>query len=108
MIYEMRVYHCMPGRLADVLKRFESVTLELWDKAGIRPVGFFTTIVGASSQELTYFLKWESLAEREQLWAKFIADPEWIAARMKTETNGPLVSHITNQFLQPTSFSLLK
>ncbi len=108
MIYEMRVYHCMPGRLPDVLKRFESITLELWNKAGIRPAGFFTTVVGASSQELIYFLKWESLAEREQLWARFLADPEWIAARTKTEANGPLVSHITNQFLQPTSFSLLK
>jgi hypothetical protein len=27
MLYEMRIYHCMPGRLPDLNKRFEAVTL---------------------------------------------------------------------------------
>ena len=71
MIYEMRVYRCVPGRLPALLKRFENTTLKLWEKHGIRPVGFFTTLVGESNQELTYFLAWESLAEREKKWNAF-------------------------------------
>ena len=74
MIYEMRVYRCVPGRLPALLKRFENTTLKLWEKHGIRPVGFFTTLVGESNQELTYFLAWESLAEREKKWEAF-AEP---------------------------------
>ena len=85
MIYEMRVYRCLPGRLPALLKRFENVTLKLWDKHGIRPAGFFTTLIGESNQELTYMLAWESLAEREKKWAAFQSYPEWIAARAKTE-----------------------
>lgn len=108
MIYEMRVYHCLPGRLPDVLKRFENSTLGLWKRLGIKPIGFFTTVVGETNNALTYFLQWESLAEREKVWAAFMHDPEWIDVRTQTEANGPLVSHITNQFLQPTSFSSLK
>ncbi len=108
MIYELRVYHCVSGRLPDLIKRFDTITLPLWDKHGIKQAGFWTTLVGESNQDLTYFLKWESLAEREAKMAKFGADPEWLAARAKTEENGPIVATITNAFLTPTGFSSVK
>ena len=53
--------------------------------------------------DLTYFLKWELLAEREEKMGRVRADPEWITARAETEKNGPIVASITNQFLQPTT-----
>jgi hypothetical protein len=65
MIYEMRIYRCVPGRLPALLQRFEKVTLNLWKKHGIRLAGFWTTLIGDSNHELTYLLAWESLAERE-------------------------------------------
>ena len=49
MIYEMRVYRCVPGRLPALLKRFDTVTLKLWEKHGIKQAGFFTTLIGESS-----------------------------------------------------------
>lgn len=108
MIYETRVYRCIPGRLPALLKRFETHTLKLWEAHGIRPVGFFTTLVGPSNQELTYILAWESLAERETKWAAFAIDPAWLKARAETEADGQIVDNIANQFLQPTAFSALK
>ena len=36
MIYEMRIYRCVPGRLPALLKRFETVTLKVWEKHGIK------------------------------------------------------------------------
>ena len=83
MILEMRVYRCVPGRLPALLKRFENITLKLWEKHGIKQAGFFTTLIGESNQELTYFLAWESLADREKKWTAFQSDPDWIAARAK-------------------------
>ena len=108
MIYELRVYHTLPGRLPALLKRFDTITLKIWERHGIKQAGFWTTLVGESNQDLTYFLKWEALAEREAKMAKFGADPEWLSARAKTEENGPIVASITNQFLTPTSFSSVK
>ena len=108
MIYEMRVYHCLPGRLPALLKRFDTVTLKLWEKHGIRQAGFFTTLIGSSNQELTYFLAWESLAEREKKWAVFMADPDWIDARAKSEADGQIIANIVSQFLTPTAFSSVK
>lgn len=105
MIHELRIYRCVPGRLPDLLKRFETITLALWERHGIRQAGFWTTVVGESNQDLTYLLAWESLAERETKWAAFQSDPEWIAKRAQTEANGPIVANIVNAILQPTAFS---
>jgi hypothetical protein len=46
MIYEMRIYRCLPGRLPALLKRFDTITLKLWEKHGIKQAGFFTTLIG--------------------------------------------------------------
>jgi hypothetical protein len=108
MIYETRVYRCLPGRLPALVKRFETITLKIWEKHGIKQAGFFTTLVGESNQELTYILVWESLADREKKWGAFATDPEWLAARAKTEEDGQIVSNIVNQLLVPTSFSAMK
>ena len=108
MIYELRIYDCLPGRLPALLKRFNDHTLALWDRHGIRQAGFFTTIVGEHGQRLTYFLAWESLAEREVKWKAFTADPAWLKARDESEADGPIIANISNQLLAPTSFSSVK
>ena len=108
MIYELRVYRCVPGRLPALLKRFESTTLELWKKHGIRQAGFWTTLVGESNNDLTYMLAWESLAEREQKWNAFMSDPEWIDKRAESERDGPIIQTIANQIFAPTAFSSVK
>jgi len=108
MIHELRVYHCAQGRLPALHQRFQDVTLGLWRRHGIRAVGFWTTLVGASNQTLTFMLQWESLAERERIWAAFSADPEWLEARQRYEAAGPIVARIENQLLEPTAYSPLR
>ena len=108
MLYEMRIYHCVPGRLPALHKRFEESTLKLWKKHGIRQVGFWTDLIGDSNQKLTYLLAWESLAEREKKWNAFASDPAWIAKRAESEKDGPIVAHSENSILAPTAYSKLK
>lgn len=108
MIYEMRIYRCVPGRLPALLKRFETATLKIWEKHGIKQAGFFTTLIGDSNQELTYFLAWDSLAEREKKWGAFMTDPDWMKARAESEADGQIVGNIVSQILTPTAFSAVK
>ncbi len=105
MIYELRVYRTLPGRLPNLLKRFQDHTLRIWERHGIRQAGFWTTLVGESASDLTYMLAWESLAEREAKWAAFAADPEWLKARAESEADGPINANVSNQLLMPTKFS---
>ena len=97
MIYELRVYKCVPGRLSALNNRFANITLKLWEKHGIKQAGFWTTLVGESNQELYYLLAWDSLADREKKWNAFQADPEWLAKRAETEKDGPIVANVANR-----------
>ena len=108
MLYELRVYDCCPGRLPALLNRFQNHTTKIWERHGIRQGGFWTTLIGNSNHRLTYFLVWESLAEREQKWAKFQADPEWNKARAESEKDGPIVANVVSEILTPTAFSCVK
>jgi hypothetical protein len=108
MLYELRVYSCIPGRLPALLKRFETATLRIWEKHGIRQAGFWTVMLGVGNNDLHYLLAWESLAEREKKWGTFQADPEWQAARAESERDGAIVASIKSMILQPTAFSSVK
>jgi hypothetical protein len=108
MIYELRIYSCIPGRLPALLKRFESQTIGIWKRHGINPVGFWTVLVGDGSNDLHYLLAWESLADREKKWATFQADPEWHKARDGSEKDGPIIANIKSAFLRPTAFSAMQ
>lgn len=108
MIYEQRVYRASPGKMPQLLARFREHTLKIWEGHGIKQAGFFTTLIGASSRELTYYLAWESLAERERKWTAFTTDPKWLAVKAETERDGQIVDDIESQFLVPTDFSSVK
>jgi NIPSNAP len=104
VIHELRIYTCLPGRLPALQQRFETATLAIWERLGIRPLGFWTTMIGPSNNDLTYLIEWQSLAEREQKWATFMADSEWQQAKEASEADGPIVANIASSFLQPTRF----
>jgi hypothetical protein len=38
MLYELRIYRTVPGRMPNLIKRFETITLDIWKKHGIRQV----------------------------------------------------------------------
>jgi hypothetical protein len=105
VIYELRTYYAMPGKMPALNKRFAEVTMALFAKHGIKVVGFWQNDIGGASDELIYMLGFESLAQREQAWRSFGADPEWQAKRAESEKDGPLLSRITNQILRLTPYS---
>ena len=105
MLYELRIFECCPCRLPAMLDRFNTITLKIWERHGFRQAGFWTTVIGESNQQLVYLLAWESLAEREQKWNAFQADPEWIEKRAETEREKPIVANVSSQIMAPTSFS---
>jgi NIPSNAP len=78
MIYELRIYRCGPGRKPALLSRFETETLRIWEKHGILQAGFWTTLIGRSSQEIIYMLAWDSMAEREKRMG-----PRWSPRRRR-------------------------
>ncbi len=105
MLYELRTYTAMPGRLPDLHRRFADITLGFFKKHGIQMVGFWTNEIGGPSDQIIYILAYESLADREKKWGAFLADPERTAKFAEMEANGPLVRRLTAQMLRPTAYS---
>jgi hypothetical protein len=105
MLYELRTYTAMTGRMGDLNRRFAEITLGYFEKYGMKVVGFWQNELGGPSDQLIYMLAFDSLADREAKWAKFGADPDRQAAFAETEKNGLLVHHITAHTLRPTRYS---
>jgi len=40
MLYEMHIYHAIPKQLPNLNKRFDTITLKVWNKFSIRQVSF--------------------------------------------------------------------
>jgi hypothetical protein len=121
MIYELRTYRIPPGRMPDILNRFETVTMRLFQKHGIEVVGFWTVageehLVAAAGarttrpdpNELVYLCRFRDAAACESAWASFRQDPEWLETRKRTEANGPIVAEVISQMMDPTGFSPVK
>lgn len=107
MIYELRNYEVMPGKILVLNERFAKVTMPLFEKYGFKVVGFWTAEVGTSNI-LTYMLAFEDMAQREKAWTAFRADPVRAKAFAESERDGVLVARITNSILRPTVYSPLQ
>jgi hypothetical protein len=108
MIFELRTYTAMPGRLPDLNRRFRDHTTKIWARMGWNMVGFWTYKFGGRSDQLVYMLAWPDMATRDQQFAAFQSDPEWLASREASEQNGPLVARISSEILSPTDYSALR
>jgi hypothetical protein len=108
VIYELRVYTVHPGKMPALLSRFREHTCRLFERHGIKSVGYWLNLVGGRSDELWYVVGYEDMAARQKAWASFVADPEWQKARADSESDGPIVHHIENRLMNPTDFSPLR
>ncbi len=107
MIYELRIYRVHPGRMGALQARFRDHTCRLFEKHGIKNIGYWTTAIGGRNDELWYIVGYDDLGARQKAWAAFAADPEWQQAWSDSEADGPIVHHIENKILAPTDFSPL-
>jgi hypothetical protein len=106
LIYEMRVYEAMPGKMPSLNKRFADITMGFFKKHDIQVVGFWTEEIGANNK-LIYMLKFHDFEHRQKAWESFRADQERAKAFLETEKEGPLVARIENRILRLTEYSPL-
>jgi len=105
VIYELREYVTVPGRMPALVKRFNEHTLRIFDRLGFELTFISLTGLGDNSaNELVYVLKFEDYGEMERKWATFQADPEWRAARSASEQDGPILAQLRRRVLNPTPF----
>src|ERR671937_2265592 len=101
MLYELRSYEVVPGRMPALHARFQNHTLGFFAKHGIKVVGFWEAAIGESNV-LHYLLAWDDLGHRDRVWGTFLADPAWQRVREESQRDGPIIARIRNEIWQPT------
>jgi hypothetical protein len=108
-VYELRTYHCMPGRLEALKTRFRDHTTKLFAKHGMKNIGYWIPADAPDSQNtLIYILAHDSREAAEKSWKEFRADPAWNAVRDASEKDGKIVEKADSVYMTPTDFSALK
>lgn len=111
MVYELRTYTTLEGRLPALNDRFKDHTMKLFEKHGMVNVVYCTPVDGEGKpvdNKLIYLLGHKSREAAAASFAAFLKDPEWIAARDASEKDGKIVAKVDSQFLVPTSYSPMK
>ena len=109
-VFELRTYTAPDGKLPELHKRFRDHTRRIFDKHGMKSIGYWTPLEGPNAETtLIYILEHPSREEARKNWAAFQADPEWIKAKTESEAGGPILAKPPESvFLNPTDFSPLK
>jgi hypothetical protein len=107
-VFELRVYHAVPGKLAALESRFRDTTSKLLAKHDLKVVGYWVP-EGAPAWDNTFvdILAYPSREEANKNWAAFVADPEFQEV-IKSEKANKLVEKEDSTYMHPTDFSPIK
>ena len=106
MIYELRTYWAIPGKLDDLQNRFRSHSCRILAKHNMPVFGFWEPSPRtADSGDLVYIVMHPDEAAMEANWLAFRADPEWQQVRDASEAGGKIVARTASQVLKPTDYS---
>jgi hypothetical protein len=104
-IFELRTYESHSDRAAlNKLKMFNAGEVPIFRRAGLTPVFFGETLIGANMPSLTYMLTFSNMSARDAAWAAFGQDPDWKALSADPQYRDN-VSAISDIILQPTVYS---
>lgn len=107
--FELRTYHCYPGQLPKLIKRFKDHTLNFFTQYGMTHIAYWTTIEENTDQsKLVYILAYPSEAAGVKAFEQFRADPAWQKVKTETETPNPIVEKVESVPMKPLSFSKIK
>ena len=108
-VFELRTYTTLEGKLPALLARFRDHTTKLFEKHGMKNVGYWVAADAPKSQNtLIYVLRHESREAAKKSWDAFRADPAWVKARTESEAGGKIVEKAESVYMTATDFSSMK
>jgi hypothetical protein len=105
-VFEMRTYTTAEGRLSVLHKRFREHTNYLFVKHGMTLIGYWTPT--DKPETLVYILAYPDMDARKKSWKGFMGDEAWKKAWAASKEDGPVVTKVESQFLNPTDYSPIR
>jgi hypothetical protein len=108
-VFEIRTYHCFPGRLEALHKRFREHTTKIFEKHGMTNVAYWTFEDSPDKEStLIYVISHASREQAKKNWEEFRNDPEWKAVAAASEADGKIVEKVDSVFVDATDYSPLR
>tara|TARA_B100001167_G_scaffold190139_2_gene156231 strand:+ start:276 stop:704 length:429 start_codon:yes stop_codon:yes gene_type:complete len=110
-VFELRVYKTMPGKRETLANRFRDHTSAMFERAGMKNIGYFNAITGDDTDDtFVYLLAYPSREARDDMWRELgtYEDFQELIVQVERDDNRKLVDTIDARLLVPTSYSELK
>jgi hypothetical protein len=114
-VFELRIYTCPSQEKRVYLDtRFREHTMALFKKHGMENLIYWHPLdIEGSERKLVYLLGHKSVEAAKKSFAKFRADPEWLAAKQASEekAGGSITEKengVVSEFFVATEYSPLK
>jgi hypothetical protein len=108
-VFELRVYHTLPGRLPALEARFRDHTITIFNRHHMTSVGYWVPQDSPQKEStLIYILAHDSRESAKKNWAEFAADPEWQQVSKASEVDGKIVEKVDSTYMTPTDYSSMK
>jgi len=107
-VFELRVYHSVPGKLPALESRFRDTASELLAKHDLKAVGYWVPAdAPASDNTFIYILAHPSREGAKKNWDAMRDDPAF-QDLAKSEQTDKLVEKVDVTYMHPTDFSPMK
>jgi hypothetical protein len=94
-LFELRTYHSPTARQRKALdERFSGPEIRIFQRSGIHPLFYTSTVFGMRRPNLTYLIPFDNLAAREKAWNAFGADEEWVRVRQESVARSGQISSV--------------
>jgi NIPSNAP len=105
-VFELRVYHALPGKLLALESRFRDKTSKILDRHNLKVVGYWVA-EDPSANSLIWIAASSSHEEEKKNWDAMVADPEFQDV-IKAEQAEKTVEKVDVTRMRPTDFSAIK
>jgi NIPSNAP len=105
-VFELRVYHALPGKLPALESRFREKTSKILARHNLNVAGYWVT-EEASDNSFIWIVADSSREEAKKNWAAMMADPEFQDI-IKAEQAERLVEKVDVTYMHPTDFSSIQ
>ncbi len=108
-VFELRIYHALPGKLPAMELRFRDTTSKLLVKHDLNVIGYWIPDSKSLAWDNTFvfLLAHSSREEAEKNWSEMAADPAFQEV-IKSEQEERLLDKADTTYMRPTDFSLMK
>jgi hypothetical protein len=109
-VFELRVYHTVPGKAGALQEEFRDKVSKLFAKHDLKALGYWAPLDPPTSENtFVYILAHPSREDAKKHWAAFTADPDFQAMiKSQQAPDAKVVEKVDSTYMQPTDFSPTK